>query len=135
MLRRRASSTATWAFSESATNPRFPCISKSPAYLASRNIIIVSITSPTNAGIVRFFSTAKTKKEYEHDEFTSELEASPPFPYLSAAKRTTPPFRLPTKFVNKYESMDPPFGFNGLGELVYRRTYSRLKKDGTNEKW
>ena len=64
-----------------------------------------------------------------------ELEAVPPFPYLSAAKRTTPPFKLIPKFVKKYENADPPFGFNGLGELVYRRTYSRLKRDGTNERW
>ena len=28
-----------------------------------------------------------------------------------------------------------PFGFNGLGELVYMRTYSRIKEDGKNEKW
>lgn len=29
----------------------------------------------------------------------------------------------------------PPFGFNGLGELVYRRTYSRTKANGNNEEW
>ena len=28
-----------------------------------------------------------------------------------------------------------PFGFNGLGELVYMRTYSRIKEDGKNERW
>lgn len=44
-------------------------------------------------------------------------------------------FKLTNPFIKKYETLDPPFGFNGLGELVYYRTYSRLKKDGTNEKW
>lgn len=28
-----------------------------------------------------------------------------------------------------------PFGFNGLGELVYLRTYSRTKPDGAKERW
>ena len=27
---------------------------------------------------------------------------------------------------HRYSNMAPPFGFNGLGELVYQRTYSRL---------
>lgn len=27
------------------------------------------------------------------------------------------------------------FGFNGLGEIAYIRTYSRLREDGTNEQW
>lgn len=44
-------------------------------------------------------------------------------------------FTLPKRFVNKYAKIKPPFGFNGLGELVYRRTYSRTKADGTNEQW
>lgn len=44
-------------------------------------------------------------------------------------------FKLNDNFVNKYESIKPPFGFNGLGELTYIRTYSRLKDDGSNERW
>ena len=44
-------------------------------------------------------------------------------------------FKLKESFVKKYEKIEPPFGFNGLGELVYLRTYSRLKSDGSNEKW
>ena len=42
-------------------------------------------------------------------------------------------FRLERGFVESYRSIAPPFGFNGLGELVYYRTYSRTKP-GTNEK-
>ncbi|KAJ1957754.1 hypothetical protein GGI12_004935, partial [Dipsacomyces acuminosporus] len=44
-------------------------------------------------------------------------------------------FALDPAFVSSYEQRQPPFGFNGLGEIVYRRTYSRLKPSGTREKW
>lgn len=44
-------------------------------------------------------------------------------------------FKLNPSFVESYRSKPSPFGLNGFGELVYRRTYSRLKEDGTNEDW
>lgn len=44
-------------------------------------------------------------------------------------------FSLDQAFVATYASRRPPFGFNGLGELVYLRTYSRIKSDGTQERW
>ena len=44
-------------------------------------------------------------------------------------------FVLNDSFIDTYKEKRPEFGFNGLGELVYLRTYSRLKEDGTNEKW
>ena len=44
-------------------------------------------------------------------------------------------FKLSENFINKYKRRRPPFGFNGLGELVYMRTYSRIKEDGKNERW
>ena len=44
-------------------------------------------------------------------------------------------FKLTDNFVKTYMRKKPPFGFNGLGELVYMRTYSRLKADGKNERW
>lgn len=44
-------------------------------------------------------------------------------------------FKLDSSFIEKWSTVKPDFGFNGLGELVYMRTYSRLKDDGTNEKW
>jgi ribonucleoside-triphosphate reductase (thioredoxin) len=44
-------------------------------------------------------------------------------------------FILDSNFVRKYEKRSPPFGFNGLGEFTYMRTYSRVKEDGTNENW
>ena len=40
---------------------------------------------------------------------------------------------LPEEFLDKYKENKPDWGYNGLGEIVYKRTYSRLKEDGTNE--
>lgn len=42
-------------------------------------------------------------------------------------------FKLSKEFINSYKDKKVNFGFNGLGELTYYRTYSRLKADGTNE--
>lgn len=44
-------------------------------------------------------------------------------------------FKLSEKFLAKYKEIIPPFGFNGLGYLVYMRTYSRMKENGENEMW
>ena len=44
-------------------------------------------------------------------------------------------FILSENFISKYKRKKPPFGFNGLGELVYMRTYSRIKDNGKNERW
>lgn len=44
-------------------------------------------------------------------------------------------FELTEQFLEKYRRKKAPFGFNGLGELVYMRTYSRIKDDGKNEAW
>ena len=42
---------------------------------------------------------------------------------------------LPEEFLKPYQSKQPNWGYNGLGEVVYKRTYSRIKDDGTNEEW
>eukprot|EP00818_Percolomonas_sp_WS_P004886 CAMPEP_0117441486 /NCGR_PEP_ID=MMETSP0759-20121206/3660_1 /TAXON_ID=63605 /ORGANISM="Percolomonas cosmopolitus, Strain WS" /LENGTH=728 /DNA_ID=CAMNT_0005233343 /DNA_START=772 /DNA_END=2955 /DNA_ORIENTATION=- len=48
----------------------------------------------------------------------------------------TSPFRLTDNFLQQYKDKSPPFGFNGLGEIVYRRTYSRVDLEtGKNEEW
>jgi len=49
-------------------------------------------------------------------------------------------FRLSEEFINDYKSKEPPFGFtdaggNSLGEITFIRTYSRMKEDGTKERW
>jgi ribonucleoside-triphosphate reductase (thioredoxin) len=49
--------------------------------------------------------------------------------------KTSDTFRISPTFVAGYAARKPPFGFNGLGELVFLRTYSRLKEDGTQEQW
>ena len=44
-------------------------------------------------------------------------------------------FKLTEQFLDTYKHKKAPFGFNGLGELTYLRTYSRIKDDGKNENW
>lgn len=39
------------------------------------------------------------------------------------------------EFVNKYKDKTIPWGFNGLGYVVFSRTYARLKDDGEKETW
>ncbi len=42
---------------------------------------------------------------------------------------------LSESFLEKYKTLTPNFGFNGLGYTVYKRTYARLKADGNTEEW
>ncbi len=49
--------------------------------------------------------------------------------------KNRPKFKLTKEFLLKYAQKEPPFGFNGLGAVVFMRTYSRTKPDGTNEEW
>jgi len=44
-------------------------------------------------------------------------------------------FKLRRDTVNILKSMKPNFGYNGFGELIYYRTYSRIKEDGRQEQW
>jgi len=44
-------------------------------------------------------------------------------------------FKLNQDFIETYKNIEPDFGFNGLGQLTYHRTYSRLKESGENEQW
>lgn len=49
-------------------------------------------------------------------------------------------FRLSDDFVDNYAVKEPPFGFrdaggNSIGEITFIRTYSRVKDDGTKERW
>ena len=68
-----------------------------------------------------------TASEWEFDEQERE--------FISAQSEEKATFRLTNKFVNSFAEEKPPFGFNGLGELVYQRTYSRLRPDGSKEQW
>ena len=42
---------------------------------------------------------------------------------------------LSKEFVDKYKNKQPNWGFGGLGYIVYKRTYARLKEDGVSEEW
>lgn len=43
---------------------------------------------------------------------------------------------ISSDFVSKYASQTPPWGFGGMGEIVYLRTYSRsIPELGRNETW
>ena len=54
----------------------------------------------------------------------------------------TDSFKLPKLFINSYNPKFNPakkvqFGFNGVGELAYKRTYSRVieEEGGRKEQW
>jgi ribonucleoside-triphosphate reductase (thioredoxin) len=42
---------------------------------------------------------------------------------------------LKKSFIEEFSKKETQFGFNGLGETVYKRTYSRMKENGTQEEW
>ena len=42
---------------------------------------------------------------------------------------------LDPKFIMAYTKKQPKWGFNGLGYLVYKRTYARLKENELTEEW
>ena len=42
---------------------------------------------------------------------------------------------LSEEFVNGYKDRQVPWGFGLLSEVVYSRTYARIKDDGTKEQW
>jgi adenosylcobalamin-dependent ribonucleoside-triphosphate reductase len=49
-------------------------------------------------------------------------------------------FKLSSDFLDSYKKLESPFGFrdaatNSLGEITFIRTYSRMKDDGTKERW
>ena len=39
------------------------------------------------------------------------------------------------EFIEKYKNKTPNWGFNGLGYIVYKRTYARRKENGETEEW
>lgn len=42
---------------------------------------------------------------------------------------------LSPSFLEKYKNKPIPWGYNGLGYVVYKRTYSRVKENGISENW
>ena len=43
--------------------------------------------------------------------------------------------KLSDEFLEQYKGRQPKWGFDGLGYVVYLRTYARVKPDGTLEDW
>jgi hypothetical protein len=88
-------------------------------------------TVPRSIPSQNLFSIPKLKF-WNRRHFSSE-------PNISKNNIIQPPkagrFRLSDQFLSEYKDTVPPFGFNSLGEIVYRRTYSRLKEDGEKEQW
>ncbi|KAI3656320.1 hypothetical protein MP638_006524 [Amoeboaphelidium occidentale] len=78
--------------------------------------------------------------EVQNDQAVDDMDSGPS--QLPRKKRPSwrlskpnEPFALKKSFVEKYASVSPPFGFGGLGKVVYLRTYSRTKDDGQKEQW
>eukprot|EP01080_Neovahlkampfia_damariscottae_P001598 gene1598-12723_t len=44
-------------------------------------------------------------------------------------------YHLSKSFIEEYSKKETNFGFNGLGETVYKRTYARIKENGDQEEW
>lgn len=42
---------------------------------------------------------------------------------------------LTSEFLEQYRGRNPKWGFDGLGYIVYKRTYARTKDDGNTEEW
>jgi len=53
----------------------------------------------------------------------------------AAATSAVDSLRLPESFLSRYKGRQPRWGFDGLGYIIYLRTYSRKKPDGTREDW
>lgn len=46
-----------------------------------------------------------------------------------------PTFKLSDKFMEKYRGKQPEWGFGDLSYFIYKRTYARIKEDGTQEEF
>lgn len=44
-------------------------------------------------------------------------------------------FSLDERIVDELDRMKPNFGYNGFGEFIFYRTYSRIKRNGKQENW
>jgi ribonucleoside-diphosphate reductase alpha chain len=57
------------------------------------------------------------------------------FPKRIFRKYVVQRFELREETQKILRSMPPPFGGDGFGELIFYRTYSRTKSDGSQENW
>jgi ribonucleoside-triphosphate reductase len=86
-------------------------------------------TTTTTTNHSTFITAAPTKNKYL-STITTKSPRSSPSPSSSDS------FTLDPSFILIYSLTKPRFGWNGLGELVYRRTYARFNhEDGLMEEW
>ncbi|KAK5582375.1 hypothetical protein RB653_003958 [Dictyostelium firmibasis] len=114
--------------------------------ILNRNILKSSLATPIistltnnnnnfNNKICLFSSSTFKNNEildnnYNYNNNNNDENSSPLF-----LKETIKAFKLKKEFIEKYSKKKAPFGFGVLGEIVYRRSYSRVKDDNTNEQW
>jgi hypothetical protein len=89
--------------------------------------------------MLRLIARVKKSSSHRHRKLSSTEHHGSASRTLSSHAKNLEAIQniLPEAFVQKYSNIPPPFGFNGLGELVYIRTYSRNMLNGENrkEKW
>ncbi len=54
---------------------------------------------------------------------------------MLASKYVSEYFNLSDKYTDKLYRLKAKFGYDGFGEIVFYRTYSRMKADGSQENW
>ncbi len=73
------------------------------------------------------------KKEIETNEYMSDVQRNIIEKLHDSSYK---PFRLEPGFLGKYAKKRPNFGFGGVGEVTYLRTYARERPDeGRRERW
>ena len=77
----------------------------------------------------------RTGLRAQHGHIARFASAAHPETADTVLQYTDRPFALERGFCESFRSRRAPFGFGGLGELVYYRTYARKKADGTKERW
>jgi len=57
------------------------------------------------------------------------------FPSVQPDDRKVRVFSLNQSFLEQFEGKQPAWGFGGLGYFTYKRTYARVKENGSTEEW
>lgn len=70
-----------------------------------------------------------------HKSSVESKSEAPSVATATASATVGSSFYLPKEFLEEMIKLKPKMGFNGLGEFVYYRTYSRIKPDGNKECW
>ena len=96
------------------------------------------VLRPRAAARARLFATVPNESQKGRGEPSAAAAPAPhaaQHRFLENLPRPEAKFHLDPDFVRGFEKKKAPFGFNGLGEFVFLRTYSRKKADGSRERW